>query len=198
MNKPINQPSLILASSSPYRRELLDRLEIPFTCESPDIDETVKINETAQDLVVRLATEKAAKIADNNPASIIIGSDQVATLHDEILAKPENHEQAVLQLRKMSDQSVVFSTGLCVMNSSLNTVQSDRVTITVKFRKLGDDEIERYLRKEQPYHCAGSFKSEGLGITLLEYLRGDDPSALIGLPLIRLCQMLRAEGLVIP
>lgn len=198
MNNNASPPPVILASSSPYRQELLTRLQIPFICESPDIDESTKVNELPGDLVTRLARKKVLEIAGKYPASIIIGSDQVAVSGREILGKPGNYENAHLQLRKCSDQSVVFYTGLCVMNTAGNSVQIECITFTVKFRKLDAKEIDRYLEKEKPYNCAGAFKSEGLGISLIEYMQGEDPTALIGLPLIQLCSMLRHEGIEMP
>ena len=190
--------AIVLASSSPYRRELLARLQLSFTSESPDIDETGYSDKPAEQQVVLLATEKARKIAAKYPGSLIIGSDQVAVLGDEILNKPGCHENAVIQLQKASNEKVVFYTGLCVLNTITNTVQTGTIPVTVKFRKIDLEEIERYLVKDQPYNCAGSFKSEGLGISLLEYIKGDDPTALIGLPLVRLAAMLRNEGIDIP
>src|SRR3990172_6400483 len=172
-----NQPALILASSSPYRQELLARLKIPFLCQSPEIEETTLDGEDAVAAVMRLSEQKARKIAAFHPAAIIIGSDQVALLNDCILTKPGNHDKARQQLEQLSGQNVVFA---------------------VKFRKLDAGEIEHYLSKETPYDCAGSFKSEGLGISLLEKMTGDDPTALIGLPLIRLSAMLRNEGIALP
>lgn len=198
MQKNTQFQSIVLASSSPYRRELLFRLQLAFTCESPEVDESVFNDKPAEQMVVHLATEKARKIAIKYPSSLVIGSDQVALLGSEILTKPGNHENAVIQLQKISNKTVVFQTGLCVLNTTNNTIQTDSIPYTVKFRNLELNEIERYLTKEQPYNCAGSFKSEGLGITLLEYMHGDDPTALIGLPLIRLSTMLKNEGVEIP
>lgn len=198
MEKNQNQPALILASSSPYRRELLSRLQIPFLSLSPDLDETALEGEDASALVLRLSEKKARKIAESRSGAIIIGSDQVALLNQRILTKPGGHTQAKQQLIQLSGQTVAFITGLCVLNAVTGSVQSDYVPYYVTFRELGTKEIEHYLQKETPYDCAGSFKSEGLGVTLLEKMSGDDPSALIGLPLIRLCQMLRAEGIDLP
>ncbi|MET0050226.1 MAG: Maf family nucleotide pyrophosphatase [Candidatus Thiodiazotropha sp.] len=188
-------PPLVLASSSPYRRELLSRLGVEFSTTSPDIDETRKEQEHADELVVRLAVEKAKAVAESHPDALIIGSDQVATLQGRILGKPGNHERAVEQLKSASGHRVTFSTGLCVYNSRTGELQSRCEHFHVHFRNLQAYEIEHYLRKEQPYQCAGSFKSEGLGICLFERLEGDDPNTLIGLPLIRLIEMLRCEGL---
>lgn len=198
MNNSTIQPTLVLASSSAYRRGLLSRLQIPFTWENPDINEAKINHESATDMVIRLAREKAKKIACDYPSSIIIGSDQVALLHDEILTKPGNYQNAVIQLQNCSNQSVIFKTGICVMNTANVTEQADCISFIVKFRKLESSEIDRYLEKEKPFNCAGSFKSEGLGISLIEYMQGDDPTALIGLPLIRLTEMLRCEGMMLP
>jgi len=193
-----NQAGLILASSSPYRQELMARLKIPFLCQDPEIDETVLADEEATALVVRLSELKARKIAETHPAAIIIGSDQVACLNNHILTKPGGHDKARRQLEQLSGQSVIFNTGLCVVNARSGSIQTGQVPFAVKFRELDADEIERYLTTEKPYDCAGSFKSEGLGISLLEEMTGDDPTALIGLPLIRLCVMLRKEGVALP
>lgn len=193
-----NQPTLILASSSPYRRELLARLQVMFLCQSPVIDETALAGENATALVMRLSEEKARKVAMSHPAAIIIGSDQVALLNDQILTKPDSHEKARQQLEQACGQNVIFNTGLCVFNAATGSVQVDCVPYSVKFRTLDTNEIEHYLEKEKPYDCAGSFKSEGLGVSLLEKMSGDDPTALIGLPLIRLSQMLRNEGIALP
>jgi MAF protein len=193
-----NQPALILASSSPYRRELLSRLQLPFRCLSPAVDETALENEDAAALVMRLSERKARKVAESHPAAIVIGSDQVAVLNERILTKPGGHAQALLQLQQLAGQEVIFMTGLCVFNAASGAVQLDCMPYTVRFRALATDEIERYLQTEKPYDCAGSFKSEGLGVSLLEKMSGDDPATLIGLPLIRLCQMLRNEGIALP
>jgi len=190
--------NLILASSSPYRRSLLQRLEIPFESESPDVDESQLEGETPTDLVLRLAEIKAAAIAPAYPESLIIGSDQVAVADDEILNKPGNHENAINQLKKVSAKSIVFLTGLCVINTANNNIQKDCISYTVHFRDLTEEEIERYLLLEKPYDCAGSFKSEAYGVSLMQRMEGDDPTSLIGLPLIRLSEMLRNEGLSIP
>jgi septum formation protein len=190
----VPKPSLILASTSPFRRELLERLHIPFETASPETDETRQPNESAEALVKRLAEAKASAVAENHPNSLIIGSDQVAVLDDEILGKPGNHENAVKQLQAARGKEVIFYTGLCLLNSASNNKQVDVVKFSVTFRNLTDEQIEAYLRKEQPYNCAGSFKSEGLGIALFQRLEGDDPNALIGLPLIRLIDMLQQEG----
>lgn len=194
----MSQLPLILASSSPYRRELLARLNIPFTCEDPDIDESQNTGESAVDLVRRLATRKALQVADKYPPAIIIGSDQVAMYGQEMLAKPGNHTLAVKQLLQLGGKTVIFHTGLCVLNSASHNLQVDCIQIKVRFRSLEEDEINRYLLMEKPYDCAGSFKSEGYGITLLEDFQGNDMTALIGLPMIRLCAMLRKEKFRLP
>lgn len=185
---------LILASSSPYRKELLARLRLPFDAIAPDIDETALPGETPQALVERLAIAKARAIAVTHPHSLVIGSDQVAVHGQDIVSKPITHENAVAQLRAASGQAVTLYTGLAVMDADSGRIQHDVVPFRAVFRVLTDEQIEGYLRKERPYNCAGSVKAEGLGIALLERLEGDDPNALIGLPLIRLVRMLEAEG----
>ncbi|MEJ2609541.1 MAG: Maf family nucleotide pyrophosphatase [Candidatus Thiodiazotropha sp.] len=190
----LNHPSLILASSSPFRRELLSRIGIEFSSVSPDIDECQLPGESAEELVLRLAKQKAMAIGQSHPNALIIGSDQVATISDRILGKPGNHECAVEQLMQVSGKRVTFFTGLSLYNSKTHHSQSCCEPFHVVFRNLQRSEVENYLHKEQPYNCAGSFKSEGLGICLFERLEGDDPNALIGLPLIRLIGMLRCEG----
>lgn len=186
--------NLILASSSPFRRQILDKLQLKYACISPDIDESPLANETPENLVARLAIEKAQKVAETEPDSLIIGSDQVAVLGNEILGKPHTHENAVKQLQKLSGHTVTFLTGLALINSKSGKVQSETVPFKVVFRTLTDEMIEHYLHAEQPYNCAGSFKSEALGIVLFERLEGEDPNTLIGLPLIRLVRMLEKEG----
>jgi septum formation protein len=186
---------LILGSSSKYRKALLDRLGIPYTVQAPDVDETPLAGEAPQALAQRLALAKARAIARQHPGSVVIGSDQVADLHGEPLGKPGNHERAVQQLRQMRGQTVVFQTALAVVCEETGFCQSDLAAVAVKFRALSDQEIENYLRAEQPYDCAGSAKSEGLGIALLDAIDNDDPTALVGLPLIRTCRMLRAAGI---
>lgn len=188
---------LVLASSSPYRRELLDRLGLEYLTVSPAIDETTLPGETPDALVERLAEQKARKVAETHQG-LIIGSDQVATVDDDILGKPGNHENAVAQLTRLSGQRVTFHTGLCLLDTAHHEAQVDVVPFTVQFRSLSAEQIERYLQREQPYNCAGSFKSEGLGITLFEKMLGDDPTALIGLPLIRLTAMLAKAGIDFP
>jgi len=188
---------LILGSTSPYRRELLARLGIAFDVERPEVDETAQPGEKPADLALRLALAKAHEVARRFPQAVVIGSDQVADLGGESLGKPGQHERAVLQLRKMSGQMVVFQTAVAVVCLSSGFVQSDLAAVRVVFRSLTDAEIEHYLRTEQPYDCAGSAKSEGLGIALLERIENDDPTALVGLPLIRTCRMIRAAGVTI-
>jgi septum formation protein len=185
---------LILASSSPYRQELLNKLGLAFESISPDIDETALDNETPTALVSRLALEKAQAVAANHHKSLIIGSDQVAVIGDSIITKPHDHERARLQLRQSSGTSVTFLTSLCLYNSLSHEHQLIVEPFTVDFLTLSDEQIENYLLKEKPYNCAGSFKAEGLGITLFSRLHGDDPNSLIGLPLIQLIAMLRQQG----
>jgi septum formation protein len=186
--------ALILGSTSVYRRELLSRLRLPFAVEPPHVDEDPLPGEAPADLARRLAAAKAAAVARLHPAAVVIGSDQVADLDGEPLGKPGNHANAIAQLRRMSGRTVVFQTALTVMCQESGFVQHDLAPVRVRFRALQDDEIEAYLRAEQPYDCAGSAKSEGLGIALLEAIDSDDPTALVGLPLIRTCRMLRAAG----
>lgn len=186
---------LILGSSSKYRKALLDRLSIPYTVQAPDVDETPLSGEAPQALAQRLALAKARAIAQLHPGSVVIGSDQVADLHGEPLGKPGNHERAVAQLRRMRGQTVIFQTALAVVCEETGFCQTDLAAVRVRFRDLSDTEIENYLHAEQPYDCAGSAKSEGLGIALLEAIDNDDPTALVGLPLIRTCRMLRAAGI---
>lgn len=196
MNTSTSLP-VVLASTSPYRKELLQRTGIDFKTIAPDVDESCLPGETPENLVKRLAEAKARVIGKTCQA-LIIGSDQVAVSGDEILGKPGTHENAVAQLRKLSGKLVTFQTGLCLLNSTSNEMQVDNIPFRVQFRKLDEQQIERYLRADQPYNCAGSFKSEGLGITLFERMDGDDPTALIGLPLIRLTSMLMQAGVVLP
>lgn len=189
---------LILASTSPYRRELLERLRVPFATASPDCDETAHPGETPGDLVTRLARAKAASIAGDEDDALVIGSDQVAALGDRILTKPGDRATAFEQLRASSGASVVFHTGLALIDSASGREACVRVDYTVDFRELGDDEIERYLTAEAPWDCAGSIRSEGYGIALFRRMRGDDPTALIGLPLIQLRTQLCDFGWSIP
>lgn len=186
---------LILGSSSPYRKALLEKLGMPFSCQSPDIDETEQTDERPNELVERLAIAKAKKIAEHNQNALIIGSDQVAVLDDKIIGKPADHPAAVEQLLKASGREVHLYSGLCLYNSATGRFQHCVEPYSVVFRTLTLEQIEQYLRKDQPYQCAGSLKSETLGIALLSKLQGDDPNALIGLPLIRLVDMLLNEGI---
>lgn len=187
-------PALILASSSPYRRELLSRLQLDFSCVSPDVDETVLDHELPQTTALRLAQVKAQKVAISHPQALIIGCDQVATLDNIQLGKPLTHENASLQLRMMRGREVIFHSALCLYNAVTQQMQAEVVPYAVTFRDLSDAQIENYLRKEQPYQCAGSAKSEGLGIAIIAKMSGEDPNALIGLPLISLINMLQNEG----
>ncbi|HNW02131.1 MAG TPA: Maf family nucleotide pyrophosphatase [Burkholderiaceae bacterium] len=188
---------LILGSTSPYRRELLSRLRIPFEVVSPDVDETPYPSETPQQLACRLAMAKARAVAAMHPASVVIGSDQVADLDGEPLGKPHAHDRAVEQLRRMRGKTVIFQTAVAVVCQEAKFAQMDLAQVKVTFRDLSDTEIAAYLLAETPYDCAGSAKSEGLGIAILESIDNDDPTALVGLPLIRTCRMLRAAGLVL-
>lgn len=192
----ITQP-IILASSSIYRKELLQRLQIPFETMHPQIDEAPLPDELPEQTAVRLAEEKARAVAKNYPQALIIGSDQVAILGNSRLGKPLNHSNATEQLRLMRGQEVVFYTALCLLNSTTDRLQMQVIPYYVTFRQLSDQQIENYLLKERPYHCAGSAKSEGLGIALIERMVGDDPNALIGLPLIALVDMLAHEGVML-
>ena len=189
-------PSLILASTSVYRRELLERLGIPFTVISPKVDETPLPGESTLELALRLAKAKAAAVAKDHPDAWVIGSDQVADLCGAAIGKPGNFERAMAQLQLMRGSTVTFHTALCVMKGNIETTLS--VPTEVTFRKSSDEILESYLLTEEPYDCAGSAKSEGLGITLLEAIKSDDPTALIGLPLIALTGLLRDAGFVIP
>lgn len=185
---------LVLASTSPYRKDLLERLQLDFVCARPEADETVLPDERVEDMVVRLAELKARAVAAQYPNALIIGSDQSAVLNGTILTTPGDYDHAVVQLRQASGQRIVFQTGLCLLNTSNGNVQTACVPFTVVFRTLTAHMIEQYLKKEQPYNCVGSFKSEGLGIALFERFEGDDPNVLIGLPLIKLIEMLNNEG----
>ena len=189
------QPTLILGSTSRYRRELLARLRVPFDVVSPDVDETPQPNETPQALACRLALAKAQAVAQQHPHAVVIGSDQVADLNGEPLGKPGTHERAVLQLQRMRGQTVVFQTAVAVVCQARQFAQTELAQIKVRFRDLSDAEIETYLRLEEPYDCAGSAKSEGLGIALLSHISNDDPTALVGLPLIHTCSLLERAGL---
>ena len=188
---------LILGSTSRYRRELLARLNRPFTVVGPDVDETPAEHEAPYALALRLALAKARAVATLHPEAVVIGSDQVADLNGMPLGKPGNHERAVLQLQRMRGQTVVFQTAVAVVCAATQFEEVDLAAVKVRFRDLSDAEIESYLRTEQPYDCAGSAKSEGLGIALLASIDNDDPTALVGLPLIRTCRMLRAAGIAL-
>jgi septum formation protein len=185
---------LILGSTSRYRKELLARLCIPFQVEAPEVDETPQAQESPKDLALRLALAKARAVAKKYPDAVVIGSDQVADLEGEPLGKPGNHTNAVKQLKRMRGKTVIFQTALSVVCVATGFEQTDLAAVKVTFRDLTDAEIESYLKAEEPYDCAGSAKSEGLGIALLAAIDNDDPTALIGLPLIRTCHMLRAAG----
>ena len=191
----ISNRKLILGSTSAYRRELLSRLRIPFSVESPHVDETALPGENPAELARRLALAKAHAVAQRFPDCVVIGSDQVADLEGHALGKPGNHERATSQLRQMRGKTVIFQTALAVVCLDSGFCQQDLAPVKVTFRDLGDTEIENYLRQEQPYDCAGSAKSEGLGIALLDAIESDDPTALVGLPLIRTSRMLRAAGI---
>ena len=188
------QRQLLLGSTSLYRRDLLARLRIPFEVAAPEVDETAYPNETPKQLACRLAMAKARAVAARFPSHVVIGSDQVADLDGLALGKPGDHARAVLQLQQMRGQTVVFQTAVAVVCRDSGFAQMDLAQVQVKFRELSDAQIEAYLLAEMPYDCAGSAKSEGLGIALLERIDNDDPSALVGLPLIRTCRMLEAAG----
>ena len=191
----IAQRALILGSTSRYRRELLERLRVPFDVVSPEVDETPLANEAPHALATRLALAKAKAVAALHPNAVVIGSDQVADLNGEPLGKPGTHERAVVQLQRMRGQTVVFQTAVSVVCMDSQFEQTELAQIKVRFRDLSDAEIEAYLRAEEPYDCAGSAKSEGLGIALLDAIDNDDPTALIGLPMIRTARLLRAAGI---
>ena len=186
--------TLILASSSKFRRELLHKLQLPFNSISPKVDESALASEKPHETALRLAQVKARKIAKKHPHALVIGCDQVATLDGEQLGKPGNHHNATLQLQKMRGREVTFHSALCLYNAQTDRMQAEVVPYLVRFRQLSDAQIETYLNKEQPYQCAGSAKSEGLGIALIERMIGEDPNALVGLPLIKLISMLYNEG----
>jgi len=188
---------LILASTSPYRRELLGRLGLPFEVANPQTDESPIPGESPEAMALRLAEAKARAVIGSHGNALIIGSDQVATVDGKIYGKPGNHERAVEQLRALSGKTVNFFTGLCLLNAATGEADVLGVPMLVTFRQLSDAEIESYLRREPAYNCAGSAKSEGLGIALLQSMRGDDPNALVGLPLIALCDMLRRQGVAV-
>ncbi len=186
---------LILASTSPYRRELLARLRLPFEVRSPEVDETPLVGERPVDLTERLALAKAEAIADRDRESVVIGSDQVADLDGRSIGKPGDHPRAIAQLRSMRGRMVLFHTAVAVVCRATGLRAVEIASVTVRFRDFDDDEIERYLRAEQPYDCAGSAKAETLGIALLASIESDDPTALVGLPLIRTCALLRRAGI---
>lgn len=192
-----NSIKIILASSSEYRKTLLERFNVPFTSISPDIDESPRSAESPTEQVKRLTIAKARKVSERQAEALIIGSDQLAVLNGSILGKPGCHSLAAQQLQVMKGQSVRFYTGVCVLNTVTANVQYDCIAVEVKFRDYSDELIERYLLAERPYHCAGSFKSEQLGIILVESIECPDPTALIGLPLIRLSEMLTNEGVAL-
>lgn len=193
----MTRPRIVLASSSPYRRQLLERLGLPFTVVRPNIDERSQPNETPSVMVERLAVTKAQAVCGEWRNALVIGADQVAERNGEIVGKPHDHTQAVKQLRAASGGVVTLYTGVALVNSETSHVQSAVVPFRVAFRELTDQQIENYLRREQPYDCTGAVKAEGLGVALLERMEGEDPSALIGLPLIRLVRMLEKEGVKI-
>lgn len=187
-------PPIVLASTSIYRRALLERLGLPFTTAAPEVDETRRPMEPPQALVMRLAEAKARAVAASHPEALIIGSDQVACIDDEVLGKPGNRHRALAQLERASGRTLIFQTGLCLFNAASGRAQTLVEPFHVHFRTLSRERIEGYLEREKPFDCAGSFKSEGLGIALFERMEGDDPNTLIGLPLIRLITLLESEG----
>lgn len=193
----MSSPPLVLASTSRYRRELLARLRIPFDVRAPDVDETALPGERARDTALRLAQLKARTVAPTCTGALVIGSDQVATVDGECLGKPGSHEKAVSQLRAMRGRCVTFHTAVALLNAATGALQLEEVPTAVYFRDCSNDEIERYLAAERPYDCTGSAKIEGLGIALVERMVSDDPSALMGLPLMRLTTMLKREGVAI-
>ncbi len=193
----MNQPRIILASSSPYRRELLARLDLPFAIQAPAVEEVRMGSESPAAMAMRLAEEKARAVALAAGEALVIASDQVAVLEGAVVGKPGTFSRAREQLLRASGKTLSFHTALCVLNTATGRRHVDIVSCEVRFRELSAAEIEDYLRREQPYNCAGAFKSEGLGIALLAGLHGEDPTALIGLPLIRLCEMLREEGVAV-
>jgi septum formation protein len=197
-NMPTIQPTIVLASTSPFRRELLGRLQLPFQAVAPETDESPLTGEAPTATAERLSVAKARAVADRFPNALIIGSDQVAYCGNSSFGKPGTKQNAITQLRSMSGKTVIFHTGLCLLNAATGRTHVRGIPTEVRFRELSDSEIQRYLNKEDALNCAGSARSEGLGISLLEHMRGDDPNALIGLPLIALCDMLRAEGIELP
>ena len=195
--KNIMRPTLVLASTSPYRRELLARLGLPFEVANPQTDESPLPEEPPSAMALRLSEAKARAVAAEYPNALVIGSDQVAELNGRIFGKPGSHERAVAQLKELSGRTVNFFTGLCLLDTRTGQAEVRGVPTLVGFRELTDFEIESYLRREPAYNCAGSAKSEGLGITLLDRIEGTDPNALVGLPLIALCDLLRRHGVSI-
>ena len=195
MNTPAPRPALILASTSRYRRELLERLRLPFEVEAPGVDETPGPQEAPAALALRLALAKAQAVAERHPQAVVLGSDQVAELDGQPMGKPGSHERAVEQLGRLSGRRVVFHTAVAVVRRDLGVAEAALSPVTVQFRSLSTAEIERYLRLDTPYDCAGSAKSEGLGVTLLESIESTDPTSLIGLPLTLSCALMRRAGL---
>ena len=193
-----DQPSLILASSSVYRKELLSRLRIPFSCESPNIDESPLANETIDEMIERLSHQKAEAVGKNHPKAWVIASDQVADFNGKAIGKPGTHEKALEQLKMMRGKTVIFKTGLCLLNHETQRSIYICVPTKVSFHDLDDTILDNYLHAEKPYDCAGSAKSEGLGISLLSKVKSHDPTALIGLPLVALSGILRSVGYSIP
>ncbi|ADJ28304.1 Maf family protein [Nitrosococcus watsonii] len=187
-------PTLVLASSSPYRAELLARLRLPFESHAPDIDETPLPQEQPEELAARLAETKAQIVGAKTSNALVIGSDQVAVLEQQMLGKPKTHERALQQLQAASGRTVFFYTGLCLLNTVTGASKTVVEPFQVRFRQLTEQQIDTYLQREQPYQCAGSFRSEGLGIALIQHLQGNDPNALVGLPLIRLTELLEQAG----
>jgi septum formation protein len=194
MSNPTVPAKLVLASTSPFRRELLARLGLTFEVANPAVDESPLPNERPEETALRLSEAKARAVAQQYPDALIIGSDQVAHLDDQVFGKPGTHEDALRQLQTLRNRQAIFFTGLCLFNTKTGTAHLRGVPTRVTFRDLSDHEIENYLRREQPYNCAGSAKSEGLGIAVIAKIEGDDPNALIGLPLIALCDLLRLEN----
>ena len=197
MNSP-SEKILVLASTSPFRKALLQRLGLHFETCSPDVDETRLEGESAESLVQRLSEAKARAVAISHPDALIIGSDQVAVCEGDVLGKPGDHDNACRQLARLAGHRVTFLTGLCLYNAATQVSRVDLIPYHVTFRQLTAQQIDRYLRAEQPYNCAGSFKSEALGISLFESMEGEDPNALIGLPLIRLVSWLNEAGIEVP
>lgn len=188
---------LVLASTSPFRKSILEKLGLPFDCHSPEVDETPHPGENPSQLVERLSIAKAQAVAAHLKEGLVIGSDQVAVIDNDVLGKPGNHENAVTQLQRAAGKTITFLTGLALVNAASGSIQAEVVPFKVVFRQLTREQIENYLNAEQPYNCAGSFKSEGMGIALFERLEGDDLNTLIGLPLIRLIRMLEKEGMTV-